>query len=266
MPLSGAFPATSDTIRLPNWGRTIAREPATTTRFVRFDLIGIGLLSVSVALAVGLASRGLIHGAVALVVWGLLGYGVLVAISHPRAVRVLPQPPSHDSSDDETPPLPAPPVPVEPDLELKAYVQLVEQALRNLNRSTTLSHSPLIAQLPRTLAAARLGRFGTADASTPLVQAQLLRDVLVAGIERLSSGDPTAGIGQTVEYRILNAEYVLGWSTAAIRVKESISESTFHRYRGKAILALAEDLRHHEQALRDRRAGASDPVALDYLG
>ncbi|MBI2887362.1 MAG: hypothetical protein HYY02_09150 [Chloroflexi bacterium] len=60
-----------------------------------------------------------------------------------------------------------------------------------------------------------------------------------------------AGRGEleALQYHILREEYVLGMSTRHIMVRHSVSESTFHRYRRDAIVALAGEMARQEELI-----------------
>lgn len=121
-------------------------------------------------------------------------------------------------------------------------VHEVDQALRRLNNLAALSECALIARLPRTLSA-------TARSAAPLEQAQVLREVLVAAVERLKPPDLALGgdgVADSLQYQILREEYILERPTRQILVRHAVSESTFHRYRRNAIEVLARDLAAHE--------------------
>lgn len=129
-------------------------------------------------------------------------------------------------------------------------VEILEGALRSLNKLGTLAQTELAERLPRSLAARR-----------SLSKGQALNELLVEGIKRLKVDDPETD-AQAAEYEILWREYVREMTTVAIMIHLSISESTFYRWRHDAVLALAQDLWQQEQ----RVTGRYDPVAMDYLG
>jgi hypothetical protein len=243
-------------------GRLIVGEGSTQARVTLVNPIGLVLLGVSALLAIGVASRGVPIAAVALVAWGLLAYSAMVTIDRQRRHDPVPPPAPPDYQ-----PVPPKPDPIPPPLpEPKEFEKLVEHALRNLSRPTVLSKSLLIDELRCTLAQARTRRLGVSAEPTPLVQAQLLREVVIAGIDRLKPIDAPGVEKQVLVYRILHDQYVLGLPTRAIWMKQSIGESTLHRWRGDGVEALADELRRQELALRDGRSGFRNPVALDYLG
>jgi hypothetical protein len=129
-------------------------------------------------------------------------------------------------------------------------VRLTEMALRRLNNPAALAQCQLIDRLPRTLAAARAREgSGGSNGATPLVQAQALRDVLAAAIERLrpTDQDRHRGAPGALQYNILREEYLLGKPNNQIITRHGISESTFHRNRREAIAILARDLMRREE-------------------
>lgn len=133
----------------------------------------------------------------------------------------------------------------------EGFPHLVQDALRHLNDPSALSRCELINRLPNSLAATR-ARWGDAQGadSTPLKQSQALREVLCRAIDGLKSakGDPREG-PVALQYYILYEEYVRGMSNASIMVRNSISESTFHRQRREAISAVARELTKQEELL-----------------
>lgn len=164
--------------------------------------------------------------------------------------------------DDEDEDAPAPEYPRGADAERPNVPgeigPLVQEALRRLNQPAQLSQCALIDRLPHTLAAtsAGLGDELTSD-STPLRQAQILREVLNSAIQRLrpATGDIRPGSPEALQYSILHEAYVRGTSTASIMARHSIAESTFHRHRRDAVQAVARDLTRREELLRqDTRA------------
>ncbi len=135
---------------------------------------------------------------------------------------------------------------------LEDFPRLVEEALRRLTNPAALSTCRLIQQLPETLAAAgsqqgaeRVGQ------GTPLAQAQALREVLVAAIERLKAPGEGPGTGTTQDrqYHILRERYLQHRPIAYSMTRHSISESTFHRDRKDAISALAHHLATQEELI-----------------
>jgi hypothetical protein len=124
-------------------------------------------------------------------------------------------------------------------------VLLVEEALRKLNNPAQLSACGLLRSTPRMIN----GVTAAGSEGTPLEQAQWLRNALVAAIERLRPATEGAEIAapQMLQYHILRDEYVFDRPNSHIMMRLNISESTFHRQRRTAILALASELRHEEQ-------------------
>lgn len=129
---------------------------------------------------------------------------------------------------------------------------LVEEALRQLNNPYALSTCEFVDLIPATLAATRshTGN-GTTDDSTPLEQAQALRQVLVSAVDHLKPpGDSVRpGAPQALQYHILHERYELGDPTLHIRTRHSIAESTFHRYRRDAVSAVADHLQAQEELI-----------------
>lgn len=124
------------------------------------------------------------------------------------------------------------------------FARLTEQALRSLNNPGALARAKLLDRLPRSLAA-------EGDLVTPLLQAQALRNVIAAAIERLKIADD-AGISSpaALQYNILREEYLQGMPNRQIMTRHSISEGTFHRNRRQAIALLAQELSRHEDSLQ----------------
>lgn len=131
-------------------------------------------------------------------------------------------------------------------------VRLTEQALRALNNPAVLARAKLIDRLPLSLEADRAAR-GEGDplTVTPLGQAQVLRNVVGAAVERLKISDD-AGINSpaALQYHILREEYLQGLPNKQIMTRHSISEGTFHRNRRAAITLLAQELGPHEERLK----------------
>jgi hypothetical protein len=141
------------------------------------------------------------------------------------------------------------PVTTAPTTALDGLPRLTEEALRNLNNPLQLSSCSLGTLLPRTLAPASTNGHDGQSAPTFLERAQVLRGVIVTGIERLR---PAQGGNGTMEpaglhYEILWREYVMGMSAKHVMVRLSLPESTFHRYRRAAVAALARELKDQEE-------------------
>jgi hypothetical protein len=141
--------------------------------------------------------------------------------------------------------------------------RLVEQALRHLHEPATLARSELISPLSWTLAATRMQAGGAEKQPTVLEQAQTLRAVLVAAVERLNPGGDgaVAPLSRGLQYQILRDEYLQGMPTKQVIARLGIGEATFHRRRREAIRALADELREHE--LRAQRLGRPSPEHAD---
>jgi hypothetical protein len=235
-------------------------------RSLLFAPVGLGLLALSLALALWAATRGAPLTALALVAWGILAYGASVGVRwrvKARAVPVHPDPPppvTADSSDAG--------LSTRAEIDEQAarqFEDLVEDALRNLNKPASLVRCGLIDRIPRTLGEAR----GQAEsigggAATGLDRARLLRGVLVAAVERLkpAEGDATS---QALQYHVVREEYVLGRSILPIALRHSVSEQTVYRRRREAIELLAREIREHEASLAQGRP-TSNREAMDYLG
>ncbi len=137
-------------------------------------------------------------------------------------------------------------------------VRLTEEALRRLNTPAALAQCELIRRLPRTLAATR--RNG--PPVTPLEQAQALREVLVAAIERLQLPSAPSGKPGALGYTILREEYLVGLPNKEIRLRHGLSEGTFNRYRRSAVAILARELSTQEERLNPLQNGSA-PLASD---
>jgi hypothetical protein len=136
------------------------------------------------------------------------------------------------------------------------FVHQVEEALRRLRNPAGLATARLVFQLPHTLNAHRTatGDPRLAEA-TPLEQAQALRELLIAAVQRLQpSGPRSNGQPSVLQHDIVCEEYLLGMSTKQILVRHSISESTLHRQRREAIRILARELHRQEQLLAGHAA------------
>ncbi len=142
-------------------------------------------------------------------------------------------------------------------------LRLTEEALRHMNDPAGLAGCHLLEFIPLTIAAASPGS-SPKGVRTPLGQAQVLRLVLVASIEKLKLATEALPPGHpsTLQHLILRDEYVFGRPNNQIITRHSISESTFHRYRREAIRALAADLSAQEALLRD--SGPHAQAARDF--
>jgi hypothetical protein len=165
----------------------------------------------------------------------------------PPNVLVITHPPPQPSADLVRP------VPL---VAESALVGPVEEALRRLNNPAALSTCELVQLLPNTIQRAQAdGGMSGLTVATPLERAQVLREVLVLAIDRLRPvGVTSSGTTETIQYHILRDEYVLSRPTSYIMTNLSISESTFHRSRRSAILAIARDLGHQEAHVGQQEA------------
>ena len=159
------------------------------------------------------------------------------------------------------------PVGEEPQLppELDAdFVELVDQAMKHLNKPAHLAKSGLAARLPRSIRAIRR-QWSPAQAgeATSLEWAQALRQLLVDASERLKPAESDSST-RALQYHILHKKYVLEQEVKHIVIRHDISESTFFRERVLAVRAVADDLWQQERRLAARPT--RDPVAIDYLG
>lgn len=114
---------------------------------------------------------------------------------------------------------------------------LVEGALRRLNDLPTLSRHALLDRM-----------VPSADAATALERAAQLRGELELAIARLRPPGPRPGPGSTVaagpwlHFLVLHEAYVEGRPNKQIMQRYSVSESSFHRARRRAVDAVADDL------------------------
>jgi len=168
-----------------------------------------------------------------------------------------------DYEDDEAPT----PIEEEPQLAPEpdaGFVELVDQALKHLNKPTHLAKSGLAAWLPRSIRAIR-GQWSQTQPgeATSLERAQALRQLLVDAIERLKHADSDSST-RALQYHILHKKYVLEQEVKHIVIRHDISESTFFRERVLAVRAVADNLWQQER--RSAVPPTRDPVAIDYLG
>jgi hypothetical protein len=136
------------------------------------------------------------------------------------------------------------------------FRRVVEDALRQLNNPFALSNCELVDRIPGALDATRsTWGDGIAADATPLEQAQAVREVLVAAIDRLkpANDEVRPGAPEALQYHILYERYVLQRSTRHVMTRRSISESTFHRYRRDAVSAVARQLEAQEELVAPRQ-------------
>ncbi len=148
------------------------------------------------------------------------------------------------------------------EISMAHFVRLTEEALRRLNAPAGLAGAELLVRLPRTLGAAALaGNAGAFDSATPLQRAHLLRETLLAAIERLRpSGDFSPSTPAALQYEILRQEYVAGLPNKQIMTRLGVSESTFHRNRREAVAAVARELARAEDLRAGGIAGSPAPT------
>ena len=135
--------------------------------------------------------------------------------------------------------------------------RLTQTALQRINRLPALSQCDLITLLPGTLSSNSVepGQEWSQINQTPLEKGRVLREVLIAGIEKLrppgettrASADPALG------YHILREFYVEDKPVAYLLTRYSIAEATYHRHRREAISAVSRDLEAHETLLSRSR-------------
>ena len=144
------------------------------------------------------------------------------------------------------------------------FVNLVEAALRRLNKPAALVTCELLGCLPRTLTATMANWPDPRPVDpTPLDRARALREVLVAAIDRLQLDRPQADRARPqamLEHDILYWEYVRGMPTKAVMAKLDIREAMLHRRRRDGVAILAQDLRRHEELLDPEPHPHSGPV------
>jgi len=115
--------------------------------------------------------------------------------------------------------------------------RITRSALQRINRLPALARCDLISLFPRTL-----------SSKTPLEKARVLREVLIAGIEKLRPPAETTGASAdpALGYHILREFYVEDKPVAYLLTRYNIAETTYHRHRHEAIEAIYSDLEAHE--------------------
>lgn len=228
--------------------------------------LGLGILLISGVAALAVMRLASWSGRTPWVIgWGLAAYAAVVALLLIRErIASRPLSSSRDPGEDGTG------LPDGPDRAEAAehsffaaasrdnIVALTQEALRRLNNPAALGACALGPRIPRLLSSFS-GQQGSPSEITPLQRARVLREVLMACIERLKDAGgtgPTEAAG--VRYLILHDEYVVGRPNHQIMTRHSISESTFHRYRREAIRAVASELARQEELLSAEQA-ASQP-------
>ena len=191
--------------------------------------LALGLIALSVIVAAGLALAAPWSNRYALVLaWGILGYCLVAIIrlseTRPKAPDAVVVPQAHD-------------------IDFEEIAKLAAHALRSLNNLPALGRSPLIAQLPRTLARYYEGGAPEDQVVSPSEQARCLRRVLLEAIDSLKADDSAE---EPLHYQILQEEYVLGRPNTQVMTRHHIAERTFFRYRHEAVRALAAELVRRE--------------------
>jgi hypothetical protein len=125
--------------------------------------------------------------------------------------------------------------------EALGYVR--ERALGRLGRCS------LISFLPCTIAAAlRERRNGHVGAPTSLEQAEAVREILIAAIDRLKPRDENPNQGGAGDwYRVVRLMYLESRTTEQIEHIVGIGNRTVFRYRDNAVEVMACDLRQREE-------------------
>ena len=149
-----------------------------------------------------------------------------------------------EPAEIESPPVPrASPV----DREFQRQVREALGCLRDLGR---LGRCDLITSLPCTIAATlRERRNGHLGDPTSLEQAQALREILIAAVERLRPEDesPDDGGGAVSGYRVLRLLYLEGKTIEQVEAIVHVANRTVYRYRDSAVEVVACELRQREE-------------------
>ncbi len=142
--------------------------------------------------------------------------------------------------------VPDPPAPLSRVESVPAdFAELVEDALKRLDRIGTLAESPLLGRLPRILPAIR-ERLAATNPDKPPGDGQVLRTALVEAIDRLSVRESDAG-NRSLQHQVLYMEYVERRTVVQMTIRLSISEQTLFRRRKEGVDAVARDLWRQEQ-------------------
>ena len=137
----------------------------------------------------------------------------------------------------------------------KEFHRLVERALKHLNNARALGESELVSQLRWSVRTAMLDQqLESSSQPTALDQGHALREILVAGIERLHVADPATS-AQPPQYHILREEYVLQLENKVIQARHDIPETNFYRCRRDGVATLTAELWQRERRL----AAAGEP-------
>jgi hypothetical protein len=218
-----------------------------------FNPLGVCLAVGSFALAIYAGAGGSFAGAWAgrelwLVGWGVLAYGAVVF------VKAFAPSPSPSLGSDVVPGTQTEVVP--PPRPARDLTALTEEALKHLNDPTGLANCELASFLSRMLETAQRESGNEARADlTPLDEAQLLRVILTAFIEKLRLVGASSK-ALAIHHLILYEEYVLGRPNTQIMTRYDIPEKSFYNYRRRAIRSLAKELSAQE-ALLARRSNSS---------
>ena len=128
-----------------------------------------------------------------------------------------------------------------------AFHKLVDRAIKQLNRPTSLAQCELIQAIPHTLAARR-ANWSHEPLGQPLSQelAQALNEVLNTAIENIG----TPGLreeDQSREYRILTMQYARRMTVQAIANRLAIAEPTLFVHRKAGVTNVAWQLWERER-------------------
>ena len=118
------------------------------------------------------------------------------------------------------------------------FVRLTEEALRRLNNPAALAQCELLTRLPETIASlAAMKGLGRAEALTPLQRAQLLRESLLAAIERLKPADGSGPLitPAVAQYEILHDEYLAGRPNKQIMIARRLGRTSGRNWREASV-------------------------------
>ena len=200
-----------------------------------------------------------------MIILGFLAYAASTAVLHRwptdvRAASIVSDDTSLDAQEDQEDELLGL---EEAEEDIKANVEIgveaatpdfrssVHEALRRFKNPARLAQSPLGSLLPATLAAypSQDKSLPTPGGLAPLDRVQVLREVLIAAIERLRSTGEATGSRSSQEYHyfILYEQYVLGRSVANVAVRHGIPEGTYFKWQGEAVTVVARQLQSQEE-------------------